>query len=272
MSAFESAIAKDPLDTRDGQARHFTWQVPDAWQQGRGAWGGLAIGAIISAVEECETEVTRAIRAVSLQLPAPAMVGLHRIRVEAARTGTSVTTWSVEIIDAASAAIATARVITGAPRAESTGRMEGTWSDMAMPSAPPSSSLEPFPTSGSFPAFAQHFDFRVVSGLPLTKATARTQGWISYREAPEWTSASLLALADGWYTAALVSCAQVPRIATVNFTASLLVDPATLEPGTPLLHEGFVSAMSDGYATEHRRLWAPDGRLVVDNVQTIVVG
>ncbi len=58
----------------------------------------------------------------------------------------------------------------------------------------------------------------------------------------------------------------------MNFTANLLVDPATVADGDLLLHESFVTAAADGFASEHRRLWTPDGRLAVDNLQTMVIG
>ena len=61
-------------------------------------------------------------------------------------------------------------------------------------------------------------------------------------------------------------------MATVNFTANLLVDPASVDGAEPLLNQSFVTAAADGYASEHRRLWTPDGRLAVDNLQTMVIG
>ena len=64
----------------------------------------------------------------------------------------------------------------------------------------------------------------------------------------------------------------MPRVATVDFSAAVLVDPASIAPDALLLHHSFVSAAADGFTREHRRLWTADGRLAVDNVQTIVIG
>ncbi len=86
------------------------------------------------------------------------------------------------------------------------------------------------------------------------------------------TAASLIALVDGWWPASLALVRRMPRIATVNFTANLLIDPESLDQGQPFLFHSFVTAADEGFTSEHRRLWTADGRLVVDNLQTIVVG
>ena len=60
-------------------------------------------------------------------------------------------------------------------------------------------------------------------------------------------------------------------MATVSFSAHLLVPPQTLDPQQPLGFESWVSSMEEGFTSETRRLWSPDGRLVVENHQSIVV-
>ena len=60
-------------------------------------------------------------------------------------------------------------------------------------------------------------------------------------------------------------------MATVSFGAHLLIDPTNISPAEPLLHEAFVTCAEDGFTSELRRLWTPDGRLVVENHQSIVV-
>lgn len=60
-------------------------------------------------------------------------------------------------------------------------------------------------------------------------------------------------------------------MATVSFSAHLLVDPTTLPAGEPLLFQASMAAARDGFTTETRRLWSTDGRLVVENLQSIVV-
>jgi hypothetical protein len=60
-------------------------------------------------------------------------------------------------------------------------------------------------------------------------------------------------------------------LATVMFAATLLVDPVDLDAAQQLYYEGELTAGANGFTSELRRLWSPDGRLVVENLQSIVV-
>ncbi|MCF8556844.1 MAG: thioesterase family protein [Candidatus Nanopelagicales bacterium] len=271
MTSFDTAIALSPLGGK-GSGLLFSWQVPDGWQQGRGAWGGLAIGAMTRAVELSESDPQRSVRTVSLQLCAPAMVGAHVVQVQPVRLGSGMSTWSVTVTDAAETTVATGSIITGAARASSIGRDERAWSAVSAPTAPAAPDVTVVDTPPPFPTFTQHLAFAPVAGYPLAGIPAQTLGWIDYRSPVIPSAASLLALVDGWYTATLVSLTELVNIATVNFTATLLMDPSEIVTGEPLLHHGIVSASRDGFASEQRRLWTADGRLAVDNLQTMAVG
>jgi hypothetical protein len=59
--------------------------------------------------------------------------------------------------------------------------------------------------------------------------------------------------------------------ATVSFSAHILVDPKTVGAGEAFVHESFPSGAFGGYSSEVRRLWTADGRLAVDNMQTIAI-
>jgi hypothetical protein len=86
-----------------------------------------------------------------------------------------------------------------------------------------------------------------------------------------WTAGLVLGLVDAWWPASYVAMSALRPMATVSFSAHLLVDPATLDVEQPLAFESWVSAMEHGFTSETRRLWSPDGRLVVENHQSIVV-
>lgn len=271
MTSFDEATELTPLSGDPG-GRTFGWSVPDTWQQGRGAWGGLPIGAMVRAVTLTEPDATRTVRTVSLQLVAPALVGTHVVQVTPTRIGSGVSTWFVRVADDADGTIAVGSIITAAPRASSVDRDERMWSAVTSRTAPDWRDIPIAQTPPPFPRFTQHLDFRVVSGIPLSGARPETTGWIDYRVPTARTDASVIALVDAWYTVTIVAMSELLPISTVNFTASLLVDPATLDPAEPLLHHGLISAAHGGFASEQRRLWSTDGRLVVDNLQTLVVG
>jgi hypothetical protein len=266
MCPFDEATAVSKTS-----ARVFLWTVPDGWQQGRGAWGGLAVGAMLRAVESAEPDPSRSVRSISAQLMAPAVVGPHHITVSPIRQGSAMSTWGIDLTDEGGDAVARAVVITGHARTADTSGHE-TWGTLRRPEVPSACDVARLPSGPPFPVFVQHCDVRPISGLPMSGGPAETLGWTGYAAPPEVSAASLLALVDAWWPASLPLLAQMPRIATVNFTASLLVSPSTVPRGELLLHHSFVAGAHDGFTSEHRRLWTADGRLAVDNVQTIVVG
>ena len=250
----------------------YSWAIPDGWQQGRGAWGGLIVGALIRAVEASEPDAERVVRSITANLVAPAVVGEHVIETQVVRRGSAVATWSATLRNGEGTAIAIATVIAGASRSVRVAPDYASWSNLDMPIVPPSHEvprLEFGPPLG--PVFVQHIDARVVAGLPGEAGDAQSWGWIDYARPVRPTSASVLALVDAWWPASLVALEGMVPIATVSFAANLLVDPADLQAGQPLLHHCLVTSALEGYTSEHRRLWTADGRLAVDNLQSIVL-
>lgn len=269
MTAFDDATALEPISD---DSSLFAWETPDGWHQGRGSWGGLPIGAMVRAVTRVEADPERTVRSVSLQIAAPAFPGSHTVAVSPVRIGKGMSTWSVRIADSSGGFVAGGIVITGLPRASAADRDVTGWSPVAAPAAPPAVDVPVAQTPPPFPEFTTKFEYRVHSGFPLMGDVAETLGWIDYRDPVTPTDVSLIALVDAWYSVNLVPLRELLPISTVNFTANLLIDPSTLSAGEPLLHHGLVSGFGDGYTSEQRRLWTADGRLAVDNLQTIVVG
>ena len=60
-----------------------------------------------------------------------------------------------------------------------------------------------------------------------------------------------------------------PR-STVQFTAELLADPASLDPALPLRHRAEMISLRDGFFVEARQLWHGE-ELVALNQQTFVI-
>ena len=244
--------------------------MPDGWQQGRGAWGGLVVAALLRAVERTEPDGGRQVRTVTAHIMAPAVVGQHRIAVEPLRIGGAMSTWRAVLADDEGASVADAVVITGSARSFAR-VIPGPWGTAVPPAAPPAADVPRIAGGPPLPVFTRHLDMRPVAGLPLGGGPAETVGWVGYDAPVRWDAAALVALVDAWWPASLPLLPEMPRIATVSFTASLLADPAAVTDGVHL-HHSFLTSARDGYSSEHRRLWSSQGELLVDNVQTIVVG
>lgn len=267
MDTFETATAV-ARSTGDS----FSWDVPDGWQQGRGAWGGLVVGALLRAVTLSEPDPGRTVRSVAAQLAAPAMVGRHSVSVRQLRRGSAMTTWAAEAVDARGRLVATAVAVLGSPRMLEAQVPFAGWGTAMPPTVPSMDVLARLPMGPPLgPVFGPHLEFHPASGLPVSGGRAETTGWIRFARPVRHSGESLVALVDGWWPAALVALDEARPMATVSFSANLLVDPASIAPDAPLLHHGFVSAAAEGFASEQRRLWTADGRLVVDNLQSIAV-
>jgi hypothetical protein len=181
-------------------------------------------------------------------------------------------TWSVVIEDPAGDLCTHAVVITGRARVPDLAEAGASWGTTTMPDLPGWEGLDPVPlhTLGG-PGFMEHLEMRLVEGIPMSGGPARVHGYVRFAEQGAWDAVSLLSIVDAWYPTVFPVLATLRPLATVTYAAHLLVDPATLPPGVPLAYEAFLSAAHEGFTTETRRLWAPDGRLAVENHQAITV-
>lgn len=244
------------------------WLVPDGWQQGRGAWGGLVVAAHLRAVHARDPE--RTVRTIGCQIPAPVPTGAHHCEVTPVRVGSGMSTWQSTITGVDSGeVVSVATVLHAQPRAlADLPSITGTLSRPDAPSAHDVPVIRVAPPLG--PVFAERLQFRVVSGIPLSAGEPRCLGWIDVPDGAGWDAFRLLAIVDAWWPCVLVALPTVRPMATVDFTAHLLVDPTTVPTG-PLLVDNRLLAEHEGFTTEVRRLWTADGRLVVENLQSIAV-
>lgn len=246
-----------------------SWDVPDGWQQGRGAWGGLIAAAVARAVAACDD---RPLRSLTLHLSAPVGVGAATLRVQPVRVGSAMSTWQVALESPPGDPAAQAVALTGLPRAQEVHAASASWGTVVPPDLPPWDVVEPIPDGvPGIPTFLQHIDLRAVNGVILGGGQARCAGYVRLRAPESWDAATLLAMVDAWWPAALVTMDKLRPMATVSYAADVLVDPATVDPDVPLMHESFLSGAHDGFTTETRRLWTLDGRLAVENHQTFVI-
>jgi len=256
------------------------WQVADGWQQGRGAWGGLTISRMAAEVAACE-HPDRSLRTLSAQIFEPVTVGDYLIGARCDRAGSAMSNWSVAVQRATdSRVVATAQVITGAARTSEIASKFDEWGTAHMPDAPHFEAVPIVPVGPPFaPQFTQQLEFRPISALPLSGDQATSLGWIRLpsRTVPGeyWSAAELMGIIDAWWPATYSVMESMRPMATVAFSVQLLIDPLSIPPEAgeraPLLHEASVSSAFEGFTSELRRIWTSDGRLVAENLQSIVV-
>lgn len=250
----------------------FEVDIPDGWQQGKGAFGGLALSAMARALESTASGVgsgessPRSLRSMTAQLFGPIMPGKVRIDTKMLRAGSGVSTLAASLTQ------------DGAPQAHAVavfgrGRTATSY-------APPPPTLKNWrdvprvPVRAPFgPRFASNFDYRFTGHVPFSNAPeATTEGWVRPIEPGRLRDAGyVVALSDAWFPSALVQETEMRPMATIAFTFELFATLHGLDPEAPLFHRGRCVAGTDGYLLDFRELWGEDGRLVAMNQQTIVV-
>ena len=250
----------------DGDGR-FTWDVPDGWQQGKGAFGGLVIGTLARAMSAAEPDAARRLRSISAELCAPMRTGATPVAVTTLRRGGGVTYLEARA-EQGGVVAARASALFGAARPPSALTIAPTSAGLPEPSTMAVAPLGDAPS----PPFTRHYEFRIVGAVPFSRAPeAVTAGWLRERgviERPRPLDASdVIGLLDAWWPCALVVEPAPRPMATVAFTAELLVDPATLDPAAPFAYRAHLAGAADGYSVELRHLWQGE-RLVALNQQT----
>lgn len=245
----------------------YGWQVPDGWQQGRGAYGGLVLGTLVRAATASEPEPARRPRVVSGELCAPVLPGEATIAVSHLRRGSGLTYADVRATQGGEV-VARASVLLGADR-----KVAAPAIARPAPDLPPWTTLPvvalPAPPA---PVFTRHLAFRPTGPLPFSgAATAGAAGHVALRAPLTAVDApTVIALLDAWWPAVWATLPAPRPMATVSFTAELLVDPATVDPAAPLAYTARVDGGGGGYVVELRELWQGD-RLIALNHQVFAI-
>lgn len=251
--------------TPTGTPGRFTCDVPDGWQAGRGAFGGLVLGVITRAITDTVGADTP-LRTLTAAIPAPVEPGAAEIDVRVVRAGNALTTLTAELRQAGEV-----RALVTAVCAKA--RPAGTqWRTAERPAAPPWQDVPVAPfVPGLSPPFTKYLPYRLVGPMPFSRAgTAEFLGYVDgagTRRDAAW----LVAMADAYYPAALVVFGAPRPTATSSFTMEFIEPLTDDDQAAPVLVHARCPAAYDGYAFETRELWSADGRLLARNHQTFVV-
>lgn len=259
----------------------FEAEVPDGWQQGRGAFGGLVFGVLLRAARATETDPSRVVRSFVSDIAGPVLPGPAQVRARVLRRGKTQTNLHVEL-EQGGEVLALASLTLSGPR-----RVEAPPVPVLMPPAEASTDwreAQVIPVGPPFgPVFAPHYEYRNVGPLPLSGgAQATTAGFV--REKPKPSAASsaeqgvdvvtldtsdITALLDSYWPALFAIAKRPMAMTTISFASQYLhVDG--LRADEPLFFRAHAHVQSEGYCVEFRELWARD-RLVALNQQTFAV-
>lgn len=254
-----------PTAVGDGR---FSIDVPDRWQQGRGAFGGLVLAMLARAGEATVADPGRPLRTLTGEIVGPTVPGPAEVAVEVLRAGTGATTVAARLVQQG-AVQCHAVIVFGKARATADAPPT-----IAPPERPAFEGVPVAPVGPPMaPVFAQHVEFRPTGPLPFSGgADPRVEGWVRFRRpGVRRDGAWLVAMADTYWPTILVAARGPRPAATLTFAFQALDDPSGLAPDAPLYYRGRLLAARDGYATESRELWDERGRLLALNQQTFVV-
>lgn len=245
----------------------FHWDVPDGWQQGRAAFGGLVIGTLARTAAAFVDDAALPLRSLTAHLCGPVKPGEATLAASSLRRGNN--TAVVEVRLEQGGELQSHAVLLF-------GRARPTACDNAptLPERPDWRSLPVAPVGPPFgPVFAQHFEYRIAEGIPLAgEAEPYSSGWIRPKEPGDSRDEAFLASCiDAWWPASFTRLEAPRPFGTATFTLQILGDFEGLDPDAPLFHRERQQAGTDGYLAEFRELWGEDGRLLAMNQQTMVL-
>jgi acyl-CoA thioesterase len=249
----------------------FRLAIEDGWQQGRGAYGGLVIGALVRAAMAAMDDPLRHPRTVTAELLGPVLPGDATLKVEPLRRGAGVVGVRVRLLQAPTPGAPVEELCQAVIVFAKDRPMTPTWRHLTPPLLPawrdvPAVALP----SELAPAFTRHFEFRPYGVLPYSGAPVATaEGFVRPLRTSTVDAAVVTACADAWWPA-MLSLFQAPRpAATITFMLELYDVCAITDE--PLWHEGRSDVAAAGYASERRALWTPSGQLVALNHQVFAI-
>jgi acyl-CoA thioesterase len=236
--------------------------VPEAWMQGRGAFGGVVCGVAVRALE---ARVDRPLRSIDGAFLGPLRPGVPgRVEARVLRAGRSITfaeatvSQQDRVVARFSAALGDARpsgVVVPGPTLEH----------------PPDALGVPFEQHPGVPQFITQLQMRLVDGrFPFTGQTEPgVSGWCRFREAATGT-AGVLALADAWPPPVLSMLTRPAPASTVRWSSHIVGPVSDAHAGDWFYRSRCVHA-ADGYTVMVAELFDPEDRLVVWSEQLAAV-
>ena len=239
----------------------FVIDVPDGWQQGRGAYGGFGLACLARAIETVESSSERPLRTLNAELCGPLMPGAAEIHVEDLRRGAGMTTVAARTIQNGTV-VAHASALLGRTR-------DGqAYDGLSKPDLAAPGML--MPVEGPWPRFTQFFEYRNVGAWPYSgHDVAQVETWVRMREPGKtFDTAHLMGLADATWPALFPKLTTFQPMSTISFLLQAFGPWDDLRPEAPIYHRARVLWARDGHAAEMREIWSDDGRLLAINHQT----
>lgn len=248
---------------RDGGV--YRGEVPEHWQQGRAAYGGVLAAAGYRALRR-EMDAERVLRQFSIAFVGAGSTGLE-LTTQLLASGKNIATSQAtirsggEVVVQMTATFAKAR-----------------FSSFSVGEEPKALDAEPvgFPLDGApgVPRFTQNIDYRWTrGGIPyLGDAEPGLGGYCRHKTAVVDPMENVIGLLDAWPPTIVPVLTAPAPLSSVTWTAHFYAPARVAYPAEAWwYYESDNVVFSDGYATAVARLWAPTGELAAWSEQLIAV-
>ncbi len=251
---------------RQDGARYQT-HIPDAWRQGRTAYGGITAGLSLVAAQK-QFPGLAPFRSATINFVGP-VTHDPQFSSRLLRQGKNVTSIQTEA-HIKTSCVASTNFIFAAPR------LSELSVDCPAPSAPPPGSCEPFtpPEFKAFvPAFFNRFETQLIAGA--RPVSGHDEGyirvWSRHKDpASRQGAASLLAIGDVLPPAAMPMLKKMGPVSSVNWIFTVLTDTVETQDGWWQI-EARLTAAQNGYSSQVMRIWNTEGLLVAEGMQCIAI-
>ncbi|MFM2437911.1 MAG: hypothetical protein RLZ55_728, partial [Actinomycetota bacterium] len=153
------------------------WQVPAGWRQGRGAWGGLVAGQVMTAASADLPDERLAARSLWIAMLGPVLAGDVRCEVRDLRRGRATLAREVTLSNSDGELLTRGVVVFGVPRTDSEVADAAPGAPNPKPAPDAVRMSLPVPPA---PEFISRMAFAPVDGFPFSGAARLlTTGWIS---------------------------------------------------------------------------------------------
>jgi acyl-CoA thioesterase len=238
--------------------------LPDAWRQGRTAFGGISAALCVEAAGRALPDLPP-LRSAQFAFVGPAS-GDVRAAASELRRGRSTVFASVDLSGEDGLALR-ATLCFGAARQSAV-----SWRNLGAPAAPDPDRCPPAFPADLAPVFLQNFD-ALDAGAAAPDAPRRPERllWLRHRDpnAPASTAA-LLALADAPPPAAIILFPRRGPISTMTWMTDMLTEAPATTDGWWLVR-AIAETIEDGYSAQTTTIWSRDGTPTMIGRQSVAV-
>lgn len=241
--------------------------VPENWAQGRTAYGGYTVGAMLGATRALHPGLPP-LRSALVNFTGPVSAP-PRITAEVLRAGRNVTTVLARA-EVEGAVVATVTFSFGV-------NIEHDLTlDLPAPDAPAPEDCERFTpkeVERFVPRFFSQFDTRLIAGgRPYSgMKEGYIRAWSRHQdEGARETWTGLMSLGDVLPPAIFPLLNKMVKNSSMTWLCNFLTDDIASEGGWYQV-ETRMTAAQDGYSSQVMRIWNAEGRLISDGMQSVVV-